>query len=504
MPRTNRYVGFCAGTYSGRSPTAATDRCINFFPERPVGAGSPEAPIYFNPTPGYKLFGAVPGTGALDVVDALYSEPKSGRAFCCSGNKLYEIDSVGAVTLIGAIGAKPYSFASNPVGQVMICSGGSGTSLVLVGSTLTAPGGTFLGSAMVDYDDTYFLVLVPGGQQIQISPLMDGLVGWSGLDFGSAVGSAENIKALKVIHREVWLFGSKRGEIYVNTGNPSFPFERLNGVYIEHGLKAAGSLRLLDNTLFWLGEDARGQGVVWRAEGYTPTRISTHAIEYWIAKFAKEGTIEDAEAYTYQEEGHFFYVLNFPSAFPVVTYMGMNQPVTVYMGATFVYDVTTGMWHERLHWDSAIGLWEGFRGRSHAFAFGKHLIGDWKTGKIYEMSPDYFDDDGTPLRRMRVAPHIVDGLKRVTYPEFRLNIQVGVGNVNDIDPHIDMRTSNDGGMTWSNSRSRPVGKAGEYKSMVRWMQCGEARRRAFEVSTTMNAPCTLLDAYLPGLSEAND
>ena len=500
--RTQPYKGFVGQTYSGRAPTAATDRTINWAPERPVGAGSPEAGIYFNPTPGYKLFGTLPAPATK--VQELYTDPKSGRVFAASQGVLYEIDSVGTVTTIGNIGVGPYSFASNPVGQVMICSGGSGTSMVLVGTTLTAPGGTFLGSSMIDYDDTYFLSLVPNSDQIQISPLLDGLVGWSGLDFGSAVGSAENLKVLKVIHREVWLFGSKRGEVYVNTGNPSFPFERLNGVYIEHGIKAAKTLKILDNTLFWLGEGARGEGTVWRAEGYTPTRVSTHAVEYWIAKFAKEGTIEDAEAYAIEEEGHFLYMLHFPSAFPVVTYMGMNQPVTVYMGAMFCYDVTTGMWHERMHWDSSVGMWEGFRGRSHTFAFGKHLIGDWKTGKIYEMSPDYFTDDGEPLRRLRVAPHVTNGLRRITYPEFRLNIQVGGGNVNDVDPHIDMRTSDDGGMTWSNSRSRSVGAAGHYKEMVRWMQCGQARRRAFEVSTTMDAPCTLLDAYLPGLIESND
>ena len=502
MPKTIKYPGFVGGAYTGRAPTAATDRLINWYPEKPVGAGSPEAGIFFNPTPGYKLFGTLPNPSSK--VESLYTDPKSGRTFAASQGVLYEIDSAGTVATIGNIGLGPYSFASNPVGQVMVCSGGSGTSMVLVGATLTAPGGTFLGSSMVDYDDTYYLVLVPNSQQLQISPLLDGLVGWSGLDFGSAVGSAENLKALKVIHREVWLFGSRRGEIYVDTGNQSFPFERLSGVYIEQGIKAPKTLRVLDNTVFWLGEDERGQGVVWRAEGYTPTRISTHAVEYWIAKFAKEGTIEDAEAYTYQEEGHFHYMLHFPSANPVVTYMGMNQPVTVYMGATFCYDVTPGMWHERAHWDANVGMWEAFRGRTHTFAFGKHLIGDWKTGKIYEMSPDYFDDDGDPLRRLRVAPHITDGLKRIAYPEFRLNIQVGMGNVNDVDPHIDMRTSDDGGMTWSNSRSRSVGAVGRYKEMVRWNQCGMARRRAFEVSTTMNAPCTMLDAYLPGLYKSND
>ena len=77
----------------------------------------------------------------------------------------------------------------------------------------------------------------------------------------------------------------------------------------------------MDNGVFWLGKDARGQGIVYRANGYTGTRVSTHAVEWQIQRY---GDMSDAIGYAYQQDGHTFYVLTFPSA-----------------DATWVYDAAT-------------------------------------------------------------------------------------------------------------------------------------------------------------------
>jgi hypothetical protein len=69
------------------------------------------------------------------------------------------------------------------------------------------------------------------------------------------------------------------------------------------------------------------KGIVYRANGYTAQRISTHAVEWQIQQY---GNLSDAIAYTYQQDGHSFYVLIFPSA-----------------NTTWVFDVATSLWHER-------------------------------------------------------------------------------------------------------------------------------------------------------------
>jgi hypothetical protein len=105
--------------------------------------------------------------------------------------------------------------------------------------------------------------------------------------------------------------------------------------------------------------------MAWRFDGYRPVRISTHAQEY---EWSTYSTISDAVAYAYQDQGHAFYVLYFPT-----------------VSKTWVYDTATQLWHERGYWDATVGAYTAHRSWWHVFAFGKHLVGDWKTGTIYEM-----------------------------------------------------------------------------------------------------------------------
>ena len=82
----------------------------------------------------------------------------------------------------------------------------------------------------------------------------------------------------------------------------------------------------------WLGPNDQGLPIVWRASNYLPQRVSNHYVERQIQSYS---TVSDATAYAYQEQGHTFYVLNFPTA-----------------GATWVWDVLTGVWHERGYWNA--------------------------------------------------------------------------------------------------------------------------------------------------------
>jgi hypothetical protein len=106
----------------------------------------------------------------------------------------------------------------------------------------------------------------------------------------------------------------------------------MNGAFIQHGCAAKYSVAQMGDALFWLSQDKQGGNVVLKGQGYQAERISTHAIEVAIASYAVKS---DAIGYTYQQEGHQFYVLTFPTA-----------------DRTWVYDLVTGEWHERVWLDS--------------------------------------------------------------------------------------------------------------------------------------------------------
>jgi len=223
--------------------------------------------------------------------------------------------------------------------------------------------------------------------------------------------------------------------------------------------------------------------MVFRADGYSPVRISTHAVEHALQDYVRAGiTIADAVAFTYQEDGHTFYVLNFPTA-----------------KATWVYDSSTQLWHERGTWDESSTQYEAWRPQSHCFAFNKHLVGDRALGTIYEMSLDnYTDAGGGVLRRMRRTPHVTVEQESLFYHKFQIELETGLGlsSGQGDDPQAMVRWSDDGGQTWGHEHWVSAGKQGDYSARAIWRRLGRGRNRVFEVVVTDPIPWRMIQAYL--------
>ena len=264
-----------------------------------------------------------------------------------------------------------------PGHQIFVTSGGHGYIFDLVANSFVniaadSEGFPTGNAVMGAFVDGYFLVLKRNSIQYNISNLENGLI-WDGLDVAQVSESSDDVLSLVTNHREVWLFGSKTSEVWYNSGNASFPFQPIQGTFIEHGIAATFSAVRLDNTIFWLGADESGARMVWKAQGYIPQRVSNHAIEYFLNVAPR---VDNAIGYAYQEEGHSFYMLYVPT-----------------IETTLVYDVATGQWHERALWDERSIRNFPHLGRCHAFAFGQHLIGDRQSGTIYRQSLDLYSDN---------------------------------------------------------------------------------------------------------------
>jgi hypothetical protein len=363
-------------------------------------------------------------------------------------------------------------FACNPDGYIY-------NETTNVFAQITDP--DFAGAVTVAYLDGYFVFNQPNSQIIWVSQLLDG-TSVDPLDFASAEGSPDGVVGLISDHRELWVFGTDSVEVWYDSGAADFPLQRIQGAFNEIGCVSAYTIAKMDNGLFWLGTDARGQGIVYRANGYTGQRISTHAIEYAIAQY---GNISDAIAYTYQQEGHAFYVLIFPSA-----------------NATWVYDVATQAWHERAGWDN--GEFTRHRSNCQCNFGGNIIVGDFENGNIYTLDLDVYADNGGVqkwLRSWRALPSGTNNLKRTAHHSLQLNCESGVG-LNDgqgSDPQVMLRWSDDGGHTWSNEHWSPMGKIGAYYQRVFWRRLGmtlKLRDRVYEVSGTDPVKVAIMGAEL--------
>ena len=464
------------GAYVTRSINAADNRCINLFPEAiPEGSGGKEAGFLLR-CPGLRLLATV-GSGPIRGLWVT-----NGVAYVVSGSEFYSLTTSYTVTLLGTVsGTGPVSMADNGTQIFIACN-----PLSYIYNTSTAVFAQitdvdFPGAGSVGYLDGYFVFNEPDSQKFWVTSLLDG-TSVDPLDFASAEGYPDNVISLIVDHREIFLFGTTSVEVWYDAGTPDFPLARIQGAFMEVGCEAAYSVAKLDNSVFWLGSDARGRGIVYRANGYTPARISTNAVEYAIQGY---GSISDAIAYTYQQDGHPFYVLIFPTA-----------------DATWVYDVSTRLWHERAGFSN--GQFVRHRSNCQTSFNDEIVVGDYEDGRLYAFDLDvYADDDQIQkwLRSWRALATGQNNLKRTAHHSLQLDAQTGVG-LNDgqgSDPQVMLRWSDDAGHTWSNEHWKSMGAIGNYGYRTIWRRLGmteKIRDRVYEVSGTDPVKIAIMGAEL--------
>ena len=333
-------------TYVARSVNAADSRMVNLFPEL-VPEGGKE-PAFLQRAPGLRLLATI-GTGPVRGLWQM-----GAYAYVVSGDTLYKLNSNWAATALGTIAnTGPVSMTDNGTQLFIAANGPSYIYNTFTNVFQQINDIDFPGAVTVGYIDGYFVFNEPNSQKFWVTSLLEGTQ-VDPLDFASAEGSPDGLVALIVDHREVWLFGTTSVEVWYDAGTADFPLQRIQGAFNEIGCAAAYSVAKLDNGLFWLGADARGRGIVYRANGYSGQRVSTHAVEWQIQQY---GNLSDAIGYTYQQDGHSFYVLVFPSA-----------------NTTWVYDVATQAWHERAGWDN--GQFTRHRGNCQMNFNDEIVIGD--------------------------------------------------------------------------------------------------------------------------------
>jgi hypothetical protein len=463
------YPNFVGGTYQSRFPNLAADRSINLYPEASE-AGTARSKAMLVGTPGLANF----TTGLAGAVRGLWAGG-ANLCYAVAGSKLYSIAANGTATLLGDVGddGKPVQMFATQA-ELFIVSAGKGwrwggTSVQPVyykdtQTQLNAKAGAFL--------DGYFLVIDPSESPIRFrhSAPFDAS-SWDQLDFASKEANADGLVMMLADHADLYLFGTDTTEVWRRNADPdpaAFPWQPAAGAFMQYGNRAPWATVRLPGGVGWLSGDPRGQLIAVYAQGYQPKRVSTHAVE---AAWAAYTSPADAEAYTYSEDGHYFWVITFPND-----------------DATWVYDVTTGLWHERARWDGS--QFRRHRSRGHAFVHGKHLVGDYAAGTIYEMSLALTSDAGAAIRRLRRAPYLVDQETRVFHHRFELVLEVSAA----VD--VTLQWSDDGGKTFNAGKTINTGAPSSDQRII-WRRLGEARHRVYQTTiTSSNARVALLDAQL--------
>jgi hypothetical protein len=459
---------FIGGAYTAWSPNVSAQECVNLYPEA---------------TPDKKTVLALRGTpGALEFAD-LGAQPTRGIhvveksntvMYVVAGSVLYSITTAGVASAIGTLNTSSGRVSMSDNGsQITITDGTYGYTYTIGTATFAQiSDGDFPTADVNLFLDGYTIVNKANTGSFQISSAYDSTA-WSALDIKTAEGDPDNLVTIAKRNRQLFAIGTTSTEVFYNTGSGTPPFDRVNGLIIDAGCIARWSVATVNKTLMWLAKETEGAGHVIRLDGYTPVRISTPALENAIASY---GDVSDAFAYSYHREGHIFYVLTFPTA-----------------KETWCYDAVTNMWHKR----ETYGCDGRHLSNAHIFFNNKHYVGDYRNGKIYELSESTYTDGGEVIERVRAGSYLYDDGRDIPFGSFEVQFESGVGNSDCPDPQAMMQYSDDGGHTWSNELWRSIGEIGEYGQKAVWRRLGKSRKgqgRIFKVKVSDPAKVVMINA----------
>lgn len=356
------------------------------------------------------------------------------------------------------------------------------------------------GATRVDYIDTFVVWNQPGTRNFG-STLSNQILPLDSTYVAGKVGWPDQLQSIIVNRELIMLAGLLKSELWYNNGGALFPFARLPGTYIEHGLVAKYSIASADVNIYWLSKDLQGQGIVLRQRGNETTkRISNYALEFAIREMYASGVdITDAVGYTYQADGHLFYVLNFPSG---------NQ--------TWVWDESMADpnlgWSQRC-WVDGQGNFNRDRGILGASFYGKNVCIDWQNGTLYQQSATaYVDTVGGqdyPITYLRTFPHLMLGTDPrsgqgspsnghiVQHERFAINAECGNASPGVV-PKFMLRWSDDRGKSWGNAIPLVAGAQGEYDARPDARALGQAMDRVYELSWTFAGQVALNGAWVEG------
>jgi len=483
----SQYSGFVYGSNEPQSPWADCERTVNWYPEPTQASASPHIAALY-PCPGQQEYVRVADINGR----ALFA--MAGNCYAVMGTSVYKVLETNSASIVtdGTVtnDPNPASIASNgdAGGQLLIGSGTNAYLLTIATNTLSASISALAGKCtMVGMIDGYFLSFDSAESKFYISALNNG-ASWDATQYAQRSIAPDPWKAMVVDgNRQIWLIGEQTGEVWYDAGTSPFPFAPVPGSVFGYGTPAPYSVKLAGDKMVWLSQTAEGAGIVVAATGLVPQRVSSYAVETAIAGYARTSTITDAEAVVYSDQGHTFYCLTFPTA-----------------EATWVFDLATGLWHERGVWDVSSGSYSFWGPRSHCYAFGQHLVADRTSGLICSMDTAFTTEcNGDLIRRLRVPPPLwlqAGSARRLFVSRLELLLEPGLGTASGqgVDPQVMMRTSTDL-KTWSNTQLAAAGAQGTFGTRVYWTRLASSDRAWVpEVTVTDPIPWRIVGADVEG------
>ncbi len=470
-------VPFVGGSYRHPSSTVSSQYTLNLIPER-VMNGSATSQFILRGISGSKTYVDLSSYATTGCRGLHYTS--TSRAFAVYGRKVVEVDASGSVvhSYNISLGSGNVSMADNG-SYLAIADGYTLWYVNLTANTIVSVDSGVTNPFQIVYLAHRFVLIGKDSNQYTWSEVgASGVLNWLG-GYASAEGSADVITCLSVTQGELFLGGSRSYEVHTITSDNEAPFRRAGGSFSNIGVQSPWSVAEVDNTIYFLGSSNSGSNRVYKLHNYSAEAVSDIAI---YDELSNASNTSDAIGFTWQEKGQAFYGL------------------TLVQGdKTLVYSATNGLWHHRSTRDAITNVDHKWEVQHIIWAWGKLLTGGATVPQLLELDQDaHTEYDGRVIRRLHRSPQYREDLAPIFFLSFELDIQGGVGTGvgQGLDPKVMMRVSDDGGETYGNILTAPMGKMGRWKTKPKWHNLGVGEQIVVEVSVTDPVDVTILGAKM--------
>jgi len=418
---------------------------INLIPEvMPKGSRSD---YILRTPPGMVLFENT-NNGAIRGIYAM-----GGVLYVVAGETLFSIDDSGNRTNLGTVlGSSRVGFSDGFIPDtsrfLAIGTGDDGYIYDTVSGLTKITDSDFL-DRVVPSTPAYIggYTVWPTEDGFLPSDLLAPLV-YSAANFQTAESSTDGVVAIKAVYGDLWVFGGKTIEVFGIASSGSTIFTRLQT--IEYGCGAPHAITLADNGVFWLDQNKR----VYRANGYSPQRVSTHQIEQGL----KDIDVTNAFMFSWIERGHEFVALTIPE------------------GKTCVYDCATQLWHRR-----KTENFERWSPNGTANAYGGTFFADHDSGRVFQMSYEVVREGGSRIIREFYSGYLHKNGDPLVIAALQMVVDTGnasqTGDDDIVTPVMEMRYTDKAKGEWTNWKQRSLGLIGEYAKQIRWFGLGSIGRK---------------------------
>lgn len=438
---------FPISTAPGARPGEGAGRLINTYAEK-LQDGA-RAPFARRRAPGLTAMGVT----EHNCMRGMHYH--NGNLFIAQAERLSFVSVVMGAYVVTDIGALPgtgrVTFARNNKAPVpdILCVTENDVYVITTGSPPASLGDGDLPQPLtVCFLAGYFIFAIRDGR-VFFSGLNDTTI--SALDFGKAESRPGGIYGAYPYGELLLLCGPSFIEVWQNAGNATgSPFSR--AAVIPRGIASTFAIAGFEDgfsTIAFVGDD---NGVYLLSGGYTPSKVSTPDLDRLIEAVSDKTTLDVTVSIT---SGHHWISVSGPTF-------------------SWVYEVQTGLWHERKSYDET-----NWRAVCSAMAFGGWAMGDRYTGQVWMLDANAAREGLEPLVATFMSQPGSGFPNRMAIPRADFDFIVGQGLVAgeepiETDPVVLISWSDNGGASFGVPVSRKLGAMANNRTRVTVNRTGMA------------------------------